>query len=779
MNTDICYIAHVCKEKNSEDLKPHDLIQHLLAVSEKAKIFAEAFGSGDWAELAGLWHDLGKFLSGWQVYIRKQTGYDEDAHIEGYGGRPNHSMVGAVLSLERFKSVGKILSYIVAGHHAGLPDWLPDEAGGDLVNRIYKDLLNGKLNTDELDKIKQISIVESYLKAPAAKTPPLKIKTPKDMAQRQEHFHLWIRMLFSCLVDADFLDTEVFMEQGKAAMRGNYPGIDDLKNRFDMFMDTKKRDLSKPINKQRDIILNLCREKAALPPGFFSLTVPTGGGKTLSSMAFALEHALKYGKQRIIMAIPYTSIIEQTAKVYKYGTDDEEEIEEAVKNEDILFGEDSVIEHHSNIDPDKEDHKSRLACENWDAPVIVTTNVQLFESLFAGRTSSCRKLHNIVNSVIILDEAQMLPPEYLKPILSVLRGLVEHFGVTVVLCTATQPALSGKIGAGQSVFDGLLNVVEIVDKPIELARSFKRVEIIPPDLSKYTEWPELAKQLKKYKQVLCIVNTRKDCRDLHALMPQDAVHLSANMCGEERSEIISSIKQKLKNKKPVRVISTQLVEAGVDIDFPVVYRALTGMDSIAQAAGRCNREAKLNAEGRMGKVVVFQPPKPSPIGLLRKGEDAAKDIFRMYDIQELHPILYTEYFKRFYASVNDFDKPRFHDRLVREANDFQFQFRTFAQNVRLIDDVAQQGIIVWYQGKEKNSLGLIDYLRRNGPERWVIRKLQRFIVNIPIPLFYKLRDEGYIEELHGYWVQKSTGLYKSGKGLLADSSKWDIDLFIA
>ena len=781
------YIAHVRKDEKTGQWSKHDLNDHLQKVANRSQKFAQLFGSGDWAYVAGLWHDLGKFLPDWQKYIRKKTGYDEDAHIEGYGGRPNHSTAGAVLTMERFTNhpAARILAYIIAGHHAGLPDWYhQSEVGGALESRLYADSTNvdRQLDVSELNQIRSLPKVQKYLSVSLPKSIPLAIKNLSEMESEREHFHLWIRMLFSCLVDADFLDTEAFMNPGHATQRGQCPSIQELSNKFDRYMTGKQSNLGKnadkPINIQRRKILEQCREKAELSPGFFTLTVPTGGGKTLSSIAFALRHALKHGKQRIITAIPYTSIIEQTAKVYKYGTDDDVAIKAAIENGKVLFGEDAVLEHHSNIDPDKESNKSRLASENWDASIIVTTNVQLLESLFASRTSSCRKLHNLVNSVIILDEAQILPPEYFKPTLSVLRGLVKHFGVTIVFCTATQPAFCGKIGHGQTVFQGLTEVVDIIENPRDFEQPFKRVEIVSSDLNKFMDWDEVADNLRQHPQVLCVVNTRKDCRDLHALMPAETVHLSANMCGEERSERISFIKNKLKTGEDIRVISTQLVEAGVDIDFPVVYRALAGIDSIAQAAGRCNREGKLKEEGRLGQMVIFQPPKPAPVGLLRKGEDAAKSIFRTKNVQELDPDLYSEYFKQFYASVNDFDKPRFSERLVKESGEFKLQFRTFAQDVKLIDDTSQQGIIVWYQGKERNSLELIDYLRRHGPERWITRKLQRFIVNVPRQLFYNLFNEGHLEEVHGYWVQKSSGLYKPGLGLLPDSTKWDRELFI-
>lgn len=773
------FIAHVRKSDKGDWLL-HGLDEHLTNTAAKANEFAKSFGSDDWAELAGIWHDLGKFLPEWQKYIRKQTGYDIDAYIETAAGRPNHSSAGAVLSFQRFidamnnpeygQAIGRILSYIISGHHAGLPDWYPDYAGGDLQNRVF---LNNQLRLDELNKIKNIDESSEFINKSLPSSPPVGIQKGKE---KNEAFHLWIRMLFSCLVDADYLDTELFMKPQQSELRGDYPEIKELKRRFDRFIDYKHESSEDTvINRQRKIILSSCREKAFLAPGFFSLNVPTGGGKTLSSMAFALEHALRYDKKRIIMAIPYTSIIEQTAKVYKYGADNEEEIKKNIDSGIILFNEESVLEHHSNIDPDKETYASSLATENWDAPIIVTTNVQLFESLFASKPSDCRKLHNIINSVIILDEAQMLPPEYLKPILSVLRALVEYFGVTVVLCTATQPALEGKIGSQLSAFEGLKDVKAIIEKPEVLAEEFKRVEIkTPEDLSVRKSWEEIASELMNYEQVICVVNKRSDCRELHSLMPEGTIHLSALMCGEERSRVISQIKSDLKNNKPVRVISTQLVEAGVDIDFPVVYRALAGMDSIAQAAGRCNREGKLNKEDKLGQVFVFNPQKPAPAGLLRKGEDASKNLIRVKGIIELKPEIFRDYFTAFYSSVNNFDKPGFSEKLVKESGEFRFQFRKFSQVFRLIDDQNQKGIIVWYKGEKYDSRNLIEELRISGPDYSLIRKLQRFTVNVPERIFNKLMDDGFINdtETQGYAVQVRQELYQAGTGLIYDPV-WD------
>lgn len=739
------FIAHVKQNDDGSWKEPHLLSDHLKETAIKAGSFAKEFGNKDWAEFIGLLHDLGKYHPDWQKYIRKTSGYvDEDAHIEDYGGRPNHSTAGAVYVFERLNNspMAKALAYTIGGHHSGLPDWDPQ-----LYTRLFDE--TRKLIKCDLEKIKLFEEPNQFWEIPIPNSIP---SIFKDNIFDKEQIHLWIRMLFSCLVDADFLDTEKYMEEKD---RGGYSGIDKLKIMFDDFMSKKKSDTD--LNKKRDAILNQCREKAKLEPGFFSLTVPTGGGKTLSSMAFALDHCLLHNKKRIIVAIPYTSIIEQTAEIFK-----------------SVFGEDQVVEHHSNLDPEKENHNNRLASENWDAPIIVTTNVQLFESLFGNKTSVCRKLHNVVNSVIILDEAQMIPTQYLKPIMSVLKGLVKHFRVTVLLMSATQPALKGKIGREPIVIEGLEDVREIIDNPDALSKNFKRVKyILPKEITRSESWDEIAKNLQQHNQVLCIVNKREDCRHLHKLMPDGTIHLSGYMCGEERSKIIADIKAKLFNNESLRVISTQLVEAGVDIDFPVVYRALTGLDSIAQAAGRCNRENKLK-EG--GKVFVFVPPTSSPQGFLRKCEDAGKFILRNFNETEFTPSLYSEYFKYLYSNLNSFDEADFYNHLVRDSKEFDFQFRTFAEKFNMIDDKIQFNIIVWYESKKsgKSNQQLIEQLKHPGPSKSLLRKLQRYIVNIPIYCFNKINEAGYVENINGYWVQKDENLYRPGFGILCNESDWII-----
>lgn len=754
------FIAHVKQDWNGV-WKFHSLISHLNGVASIAGNFAAEFGNRDWGEYIGYLHDIGKFHYDWQRYLLCKNGYDQNVHIEGKKGRPYHSGVGAIVAVEKgdHELPSRILAYAIAGHHSGLSDWY-----ADLENRLLSE--NERKTYQDILNIEEII---SFVNLPLPKSTPCIFSKGKHS---NEHFHLWIRMLFSCLVDADFLDTEQFMEPEKAKERGGYCSLRELKQRFDSFISKKEQSApDTSINRKRMEIRRLCVEKARCSPGFFSLTVPTGGGKTLSSMAFALEHAIHYNKKRIIVAIPYTSIIEQTAKIFKYGTDNELEIEIRKRNGDVLFGEDQVVEHHSDLDPREETSRNRLACENWDAPIIVTTNVQLFESLFANKPFACRKLHNIVNSVIILDEVQLLPPEYLKPLLSVLRGLVEYFGVSVVMMTATQPAFEGRIGRPPNLVQGLENVRPIVEDPESLTKQFNRVELhLPKELTKLIEWEEVRDELLRHEQVLCIVNSRKDCRDLYNLMPEGTIHLSALMCGEERSVVISDIKEKLRKGEPVRVISTQLVEAGVDIDFPVVYRALSGFDSIAQAAGRCNREGLLPQKGR---VVVFVPPRPSPRGLLRFQEDACKEILRNNEVKELSPELFKKYFEYFYTRVDDMDKPKFYERLVRNASDFAFEFRTFAQEFHLIDEV-QQSIVVWYTNPRNgnSSRTLIDQLRYGYVTRELLRKLQRFLVNVHPSIFENIRKQGFVEAVSGYWVQAGDGLYKPGIGLQLDDTQW-------
>lgn len=724
------FLAHVRRNEDGS-FEVHDLEAHLRAVGDLAGEFASSFGQADWGRLAGLWHDLGKYSSAFQNYIARGSGYEPEAHIEGSKGRVNHSSAGALYAVEKLGGKGRLLAYLIAGHHAGLPDWHSDRHA---LASLSQRLAEGQ----HLQAISNVSIPTDVLHsviAPATK--PL---------GGEAGLALWLRMLFSCLIDGDFLDTEKFMDGAQARCRGGFSSMVELLGKLDKHMAQLMAEAQPTsVNRVRAEVLRQCRERASDPPGIFSLTVPTGGGKTLSGLAFALNHAIHYKKHRVIYVIPYTSIIEQTAGIFR----------------DIL-GE-NVVEHHSNLDPEKETARSRLATENWDAPVIVTTNVQFLESLFAARTSRCRKLHNIVNSVVVLDEAQLLNPEFLQPIMDVINLLARHYGVTFVLSTATQPALKSREGFGWTP-RGLDGVREIMTDPDALYRDLKRVTVeMPLDFHVRRGWEEIAAELMTHESVLAVVNTRRDCRELHRLMPEGTIHLSASMCGEHRSQVIASIRGRLEKKVSTRVISTQLVEAGVDIDFPVVYRALSGLDSIAQAAGRCNREG-----GEMrGKVVVFVPPKSSPLGTLRRAEQTTVSLLSGRDVDPMARELFARYFEHFYAKADSLDKHGINDLLTRDARALKIQFRTAAEKFQLIDDVESQAILVRYG----ESQSLIGTLKKDGPKRWLMRKLQRYSVNLPRRVVDRLVETREVEEVWtGIFAQAVRTLYDDDVGVTTDGS---------
>jgi CRISPR-associated endonuclease/helicase Cas3 len=715
-------IAHVAEDGG----RVHGLEEHLRETARRAGEFAGVFGCGEWGWLAGLWHDLGKYSSAFQKKIG--AALDPEAHLEAKA-RVDHSTAGALHAVDRFKLAGRILAYLAAGHHAGLTDWEADFSGTAALSlRLQRsDLLVAALAG---------AVPSDILNRPF----PAEKPTGRDPA-------FWVRMLFSCVVDADFLDTEAFFEPDKAAQRGCYSPLTSLLPRFTAYMaDKEGKAENTPVNRIRAGILARCIEKAKEAPGVFSLTVPTGGGKTLSSMAFALHHAGAYGKKRIIYVIPYTSIIEQTADQFRQ-----------------IFGE-AVIEHHSNLDvadETRETPRSRLACENWDASVIVTTSVQFFESLFASRTSRCRKLHNIAGSVVVLDEAQLLPPEFLNPILKALDELRKNYAVTLLFSTATQPAL----GPQQDFrFQGLEGIREIIAEPADLFEKLKRVEVrVPENVHEPLTWENVAEELVSHPSVLCIVNRRDDCRRLWSLMPEGTFHLSALMCGAHRSDVIAQIKRRLAEKIPTRVISTQLVEAGVDVDFPVVYRAMAGLDSVAQAAGRCNREGLL----KKGTVVVFTPLTRPPAGVLRQAAEIGTQMLAAMTGDPLAPERFYEFFRQLYWLQGERLDSKGILRDLAPDSELRFSFRSAAGNFNLIDESKQAPVIVAY---EKGS-ELIEQLRRMGPERWLLRRLQRYVVNLPRYLHERLVAAGAIREVcPGIFVQGHSALYDRNLGFCPDKS---------
>lgn len=749
---------------------PHDLEAHLLAVEELARGFAQDFGP-EWAALAGRWHDLGKYRPGFQRYLALSN--DSDGHIEGRvaGKDKTHSAAGALWAIQQLNPpkglpLGHVLAYLIAGHHAGLDDW-----HGGLRERLA--LAESK---EELRSA--LAEVPSEHHRILHPTLPAAPRIPGG----ENGFALWVRMLFSCLVDADFLDTEAYFDAGKPERRSGFPSLAHMLVAFDQHMAAKAQSApSTPVNRLRADILRQCRTKAQLEPGLFSLTVPTGGGKTLSSLAFALEHAKAHGQRRIIYAIPYTSIIEQTAEVFRGVF--------------AALGDEVLIEHHSQADAPSdsaETARSRLACENWDAPLVVTTNVQLFESLFAAKTSRCRKLHNLVGSVIVLDEAQQLPAAFLNPILGTLKLLVKHYGVTVVLCTATQPALTQTdcFDPARNI-NGLDKVREITDDPDHLYRQLDRVQVeLPPDWHTPTPWVDVAARIQQEDCVLTIVNTRKAARELHRLLPEDTLHLSALMCGAHRKAVIDDIKARLRAKRegtdtqPLRVVSTQLVEAGVDLDFPVVYRALAGLDSIAQAAGRCNREGLLrDAQGQLckGRVVVFVPPDKLPVGQMRKAADACTSVLHGQAGNPLARGLFERYFRDFYGSV-DLDEKGIAAMLkIGERKTLDVKFRSAADAFKLIDDADQATVVVRHAPHRDELNQWLALLERDGPQRWLMRKLQRHTVTIHKRLADKMLAQGSLTlPMPGLYVQTDAdNLYDSLLGLKLEDDVYNPSGFVS
>jgi CRISPR-associated endonuclease/helicase Cas3 len=738
------YIAHVRRLENGKwDIQL--LEDHLRETAEISAAFAAEFSSQEWGYALGIAHDAGKATFEWQNYLGNKSGYNEEASSET-SGRVEHSGLGAKLVEEIFgKTIGRFLSYCIAGHHTGLPDWIGTPAA--LLFRLQNSSIKG--------------ISEELKVAPPSLCPK---NPPWKFCNKGLDISLWIRMLFSCLIDADRLNTEKFMNPEQSKDRKGYSSLTELHKFFNDYMATKTQKPKDSINERvynaRQQVLADCRKAAEMEGGFFSLTVPTGGGKTLSSMAFALKHAELHDKKRIIYVIPYTSIIEQNAQVFKE-----------------VFGNDEIVEHHSNLDDDETTTRSRLAAENWDAPIIVTTSVQFFESLFAAKSSRSRKLHNIVNSVIILDEAQLVPTGYLEPILETMCLLTEHYKVSFVICTATQPVFEKQKGFPN--FSGLPegSVTEIIQDVSGLYKNLERVKVeFPQDLSVSIEWETLAEELSRYDQVLCVVSDRKSCRELHALMPKGTYHLSALMCAQHRSDVIAEIKAKLGKGESVCVISTQVVEAGVDIDFPVVYRALAGLDSIAQAAGRCNREGKLNAQSEFGKVVVFKAPRRAPAGILRKACEIAERMIFQGIKNLIDESVFPSFFSELYWKVNSLDSQGILKLLKPEFPDLGIQFRTAAEKFKIINDANQQNIFVPYgEGKK-----WIEFLKNSGiPTRKVLRKLQRYTINIYKEQFFCLQNRGSLEEIiPGVFVLNNTVEYNDQVGLLIDEMSNDPEDYI-
>lgn len=547
------------------------LREHLENVAELCAGFAAAFDSAEVGRLIGWAHDLGKSDRRFQAYLL------------GKGSGCPHALMGAKWLDLNIRAVGRLLAYTVAGHHAGLPDGIN---GG-----------NANLDT-------QLQNATGFSQALFAPQNPTSV-LPAFLSQADKReWWLWVKMLYSCLVDADWLDTEAFMSPDAVQTRPtDFDSMRVLLDRFTQHMTTVSAEAPKsPVNELRGKVLRSVLQKAYGAPGIYSLTVPTGGGKTLTSLGFALTHAVAQRKQKIIYTIPYSTIIEQTSQTLA----------------NVLGGK-NVLEHHAEAKWHEEKDEIaiplRQLTENWaGVPVVVTTNVQFFESLFSAASSKCRKLHNIVDSVIILDEVQKLPEEFLACCAEVLRLLAKDYGCTILLCTATQPDLS---------MFGLDDVTELVPDVSALYEALRRVDY--HDLGRIEDLRIVADKIAAHPSALCVVNSRRDAKELYSHVSkikgeENTFHLSTWMCPRHRRDVVTMIRHRLSETLPTYVISTSLIEAGVDLDFPVVFRALAGLDSLAQAAGRCNREGRLNG---LGQVFLFEKKPPE---ILKKAVQETKQI---------------------------------------------------------------------------------------------------------------------------------------------------------
>ena len=728
------YYAHSKKEIDKSEWQL--LKDHLFNTADLAEKFGADAGVSELARTAALLHDLGKYSKAFQ------------ARLDGSPRKVDHATAGARTAIELFNEndleewLATMLAYCIAGHHTGLPDH------GSAIDVGGEGTLSARLDPGKT-KLEDFSAYKTEIDTATLAVKSRSIKT----AQEHQGFSLafMTRMLYSALVDADFQETETYMNEGEKP-RGEYASIEDLSQKLNAHLRKFENPVS-DINKKRTETLKACIEKADSEQGFFTLTIPTGGGKTLASMAFALNHAVKHGLKRVIYVIPFTTIIEQNAGVFKE-----------------CLGEQNVLEHHSNFDwnPKRDEntesaddqtknvlHKLKLASENWDIPIVVTTNVQFFESLFANKSSRCRKLHNLAKSVIIFDEAQMLPREYLDPCMLAVKELVQNYGASAVFCTATQPALDKRLPG--------VNFTDLVPDSQALFDFYKRVQI--KNLGKVPD-AELIEKINAHQQVLCIVNTRRHAKGLFdGLAGKVRFHLSTLMCPAHRKETLKTIRQRLADKLPCRVVSTQVMEAGIDVDFPVGYRALAGLDSIIQAAGRVNR----NKNNPMGDVFVFAPETPfikkAPI-FIKQGATVAESILRDFKDQPDSKQAIEAYFNFLYNLQDEktaFDVKKILAYFEKNTGELDFDFKKAAEDFRLIENNTI-AVVILYNEEAKELLERAKY--HPFPYKFA-RQLQMYTVNIYENEFEKLQSKGVIETYNEtYEVLNNMDYYDENTGLI-------------
>lgn len=671
---------------NSKD-QWHPLNFHLTKVATRAQIFASKFGADEVGYYAGLWHDLGKYNPAFQKYL-EDCDLATQMHLSAPQERVPHAKYGAKLAAAQFAP----LAPLIYGHHAGLPSRSYIDRLAEIDSTIYQAILeNARIDSLKLD------------------VPPKMQEQFMNLFEDKYHYELLLRVLFSCLIDSDYLDTELHFSPDLSQRRSTQITVSSL---WDILKPAQEQLLIEAIpskvNQVRSQVHQACVAAASLKPGVFRLAVPTGGGKTRSGLAFALFHAVQHQLDRVIIAVPYTSIIEQTVEVYRK-----------------IFGAEAVLEHHSAVKPEEgneEDARShlaqaRLATQNWDAPLVVTTTVQLFESLFANRTSRCRKLHNIVRSVIILDEVQTLPVRLLKPIVNVLQALCERYSVSVVLCTATQPALEGQSPYLQGF--PTKSVRDIISPEIAKRHfaELSRVAYAVP--SEPQSWDTVAQDVQQQKQALIVLNTRRDALEVFDRIgtgTEHLFHLSTLLCGQHRREVLEQVRDRLHQNQPCFLVSTQVVEAGVDLDFPIVYRAIAPLDRIVQAAGRCNREGRLE----QGRVIVFQPEDGKlPPGEYAKAVKETAILLKRENLDWNDPTIFEQYFRRLYQGL-DTDANQVQS--ARHALDFP----EVAARFKLIPDDTNS-VVVEYDDR---AAELVQKIRCFGLKSGNLQKLQPYFVSL-------------------------------------------------
>ncbi|MGA9364900.1 MAG: CRISPR-associated helicase Cas3' [Bacteroidota bacterium] len=792
------FIAHLRKR----DGKPQHLWQHLEEVSELAEQFAGKVGLKGCGELIGLLHDVGKASKEFQNYIRSAEGLinpDEDEYVDAHAkkGKVDHSSAGAQIIYRNLCSKGseamlaaQVLSLCIASHHGlGMIDCLSSDGQDNFTRRITK--TDERTHTNEvwtnLQKGEKQKVQELLASETLVRYLIVKFKSLKEENDHQDtaifKCGLLVRFLFSCLIDADRISTADFEFPGNRKLRteNKYPSWETLIERFNEL----KFDDKNEIDALRNRVSRECLAFAKRNKGLYQLTVPTGGGKTFASLRFALNHAKEHKMERIFYVIPYTSIIDQNAEEVRKILEDRDESGKQLDN--------VVLEHHSNLTPDEETKRQNLLSENWDAPIVFTTQVQLLEALFSAGTRGARRIHRLANAVIVFDEVQTIPVRCVHLFNLAVRFLVKGCGSTVLLCTATQPLLD-KIEPVQRSLT-ITPEQKVIKNVQDLFQKFKRVII--HDKRKVGGWTDkdiallTTKEVRTRSSVLIVVNTKPSAQRLYAQLKSSTTarvyHLSTNMCPAHRMNVLNEIKERLdpENPQPTICISTQLIEAGVDIDFGCVIRYLAGLDSIAQAAGRCNRHGLRPT----GSVYIVNPQNEdlSRLPDIKVGKDVAERVLDEYkeNAEQFNKDILSPatmeryYFYYFFQRKDRMNYPVTSKSVVgREDNLFDLlsinpkslqeyqrthntpltlplrqSFQTAAKAFRAIDSPTQ-GIVVPYGTEGKEMINELCSAFDLEKQYHLLKKAQRYSVNVFAHTLDELARQGAIHE-----AQEASGVF--------------------